>query len=162
MNFITYVLLSIKVIHYSNLFSPKAQTLKQHFSNFSSTSLGGNMERFASYLLQQQSFYPLHPPDPSMCIDLELLEQFGMMNITPHILLLPSNFNHFIKVVFYSFVYFYSHLMFIYFQNIAGCVVINPERLTKGYVAGSFARIEIHPCKTNLLCNDIACQVVRI
>lgn len=47
-------------------------------------------------------------------------------------------------------------------QNVNGCVTINPERLAKGYVAGTFARLEIHPTEANSLCNDIACQVVRI
>lgn len=30
-----------------------------------------------------------------------------------------------------------------FFQNIYGCLVVNPEKLTKGQVGGNFARVEV-------------------
>lgn len=65
---------------------------------FSSSQSVDRMTTFVSYILGQRSFYPLYPPDASMNVDHDLLDQFGMLQNTPHVLLLPSNFNGFIKV----------------------------------------------------------------
>ncbi|XP_023023808.2 DNA polymerase alpha subunit B [Leptinotarsa decemlineata] len=101
------------------------------------------MGRMASHILNQHSFYPLYPPFKGMCIDHELLEQFGTLECKPHVLILPSNLKNFIK-------------------NIQDCLVINPERLTKGYVAGTYARLEINPGNTNSICDRTSCQILRI
>ncbi|KAG5890210.1 hypothetical protein JTB14_028752 [Gonioctena quinquepunctata] len=101
------------------------------------------MGRMASHLLNQHSFYPLYPPSKGMCIDHDLLEQFGTLQCKPHILILPSNLRHFIK-------------------NIQDCLVINPERLTKGYVAGTFARIELSPGTSRSICDHVSCQILRV
>lgn len=64
---------------------------------------GDRMSRLASHLLKQKCFYPLYPADDDICIDIELLYQYGIMNVKPHILILPSNFMFFAKVslIFY-------------------------------------------------------------
>ncbi|XP_049817799.1 DNA polymerase alpha subunit B isoform X2 [Aethina tumida] len=99
--------------------------------------------RLASHLLQQQSFYPLYPPSKDMCIDHELLEQHGFIEYIPHILILPSTLRYFIK-------------------NISGCLVINPERSTKGYGAGTFAKVEIKSGTSNSICSRASCQILRV
>ncbi|CAH0551256.1 unnamed protein product [Brassicogethes aeneus] len=101
------------------------------------------LARLASHLLNQQSFYPLYPPNSEMNVDHELLEQHGIFECIPHILILPSTLRHFIK-------------------NINGCLVINPERTTKGYGAGTFSRLEINPGSSTSICNRSSCQVLRV
>ncbi|CAG9813402.1 unnamed protein product [Phaedon cochleariae] len=101
------------------------------------------MGRMASHILNQHSFYPLYPPLKDMCIDHELLEQFGALHCKPHILVLPSNLRHFIK-------------------NIQDCLVVNPERVTKGYVAGTFARIEISQGSSKSVCDRASSQILRV
>lgn len=114
---------------------------KQEFCNVQG---GDRISRLASHLLCQQSFYPLYPPDEDVCLDYELMQQHGMINIIPNLLILPSNLRYFIKYV-------------------NGCVVINPERITKGYVGGTFSRIEIFPTTSNTLLSDsIVAQIVRV
>ncbi|XP_067008644.2 DNA polymerase alpha subunit B isoform X2 [Anabrus simplex] len=100
--------------------------------------------RLASHILSQQCFYPLYPPAEDMPLDLTLLEQYGHLGFTPHILVLPSDLRYFIKELF-------------------GCVVINPERLAKGMVGGSFARLEISPpLSDNWSASNICGQVIKI
>uniref|UniRef100_A0A0E9WT40 DNA polymerase alpha subunit B n=1 Tax=Anguilla anguilla TaxID=7936 RepID=A0A0E9WT40_ANGAN len=71
----------------------------------------------------------------------------GQMPVTPDVLLVPSELRYFIK-------------------DVIGCVCINPGRLTKGQVGGTYGRLLIqqgpslaegkrqNPC--------VACQVVKI
>ncbi|GLV42254.1 DNA polymerase alpha subunit 2 [Carabus blaptoides fortunei] len=88
------------------------------------------MERFISHILAQQCFYPLYPsqsvPGARINVDQGLLVKHGKLPVVPHILILPSNFGYFVK-------------------NVNGCIVINPERLAKGNVGGTFACIDVHP-----------------
>ncbi|KAL1110259.1 hypothetical protein AAG570_008336 [Ranatra chinensis] len=91
-----------------------------------SKSEGNRLGRLAGHLLQQCSFYPLYPPDPDVILDLNLWSQYTRLPVTPHILVTPSGLHHFIKVV-------------------EGCIVVNPERLAKGLVGGTFASIEVRP-----------------
>lgn len=58
--------------------------------------------RYASHILKQRCFYPLYPPDEEMCIDHEMLDKFGTLKVTPHIMILPSSFRYFIKVIYPS------------------------------------------------------------
>nr|CAD7401440.1 unnamed protein product [Timema poppensis] len=87
---------------------------------------GDRLGRLASHVLAQQYFYPLYPPEESLNVDLELLEKHTHLGVTPHVLILPSDLRSFIK-------------------DINGCVVVNPERLAKGVVGGSFARLVVNP-----------------
>merc|ERR1719510_643395 len=85
---------------------------------------GDRMRRLATHLLQQRSFYPLYPPSEEINIDFELLESLGEIEVQPHILITPSDLNHF-------------------FKDIDGGLVINPTRLTKGAGGGVFARLAV-------------------
>ncbi|KAJ8925620.1 hypothetical protein NQ315_009464 [Exocentrus adspersus] len=117
-----------------------------HFETYQDKQPAGpvdRMGRLASHLLNQHSFYPLYPPHKGICLDHELFEQYGVMECKPHILILPSNLRHFIK-------------------NIEDCLVINPERLTKGYVAGTFARISVDPGSSQSVCNRSVCEIVLL
>ncbi|KAK5648246.1 hypothetical protein RI129_003138 [Pyrocoelia pectoralis] len=100
------------------------------------------ISRLASHLLCQQSFYPIYPPNEDVCIDYELLEQHGTISFIPNILILPSSLRYFVKYI-------------------NGCVVINPERVTKGYVGGTFCRIEVAP-KTSTVSDNVVAQIIRI
>lgn len=60
---------------------------------------GDRMSSMASHVLKQRCFYPLYPVDEDVCVDLELLYQYGTMDVVPHILILPSNFTFFAKVI---------------------------------------------------------------
>ncbi|XP_060534096.1 DNA polymerase alpha subunit B [Cylas formicarius] len=120
-----------------------------HISNYEifldkTTSLSSDrMGRIAAHLLKQESFYPLDPPHKDMCIDHTFLERYGNMEVKPHMLILPSNLRNFVK-------------------NIDDCLVINPERLTKGYGGGTFARLEIQPGTSASICNRSICQILKI
>ncbi|KAF2900356.1 hypothetical protein ILUMI_05838 [Ignelater luminosus] len=110
----------------------------------SSSQSGDRMSRLASHLISQQSFYPLFPADKELCVDHELLEQHAVMDVIPHILMVPSNLRYFMK-------------------QINGCTVINPERLTKGYVGGTFCQIQVFPSVAGEpLTDNIVAKVVRI
>jgi hypothetical protein len=57
--------------------------------------------RIAGHILRQQSFYPLYPPAEEMNLDLELWARYASLEVTPHILILPSDLRCFIKVNYY-------------------------------------------------------------
>ena len=81
---------------------------------------GDRMSRLASHLLQQGSFYPLYPPSEEVNIDIEKLESFALMEQAPHVLILPSDLNNFVR-------------------DVRGTTVINPGRLTKGVGPGTYS-----------------------
>merc|ERR1712133_186438 len=60
---------------------------------------GDRMARLASHLLTQGSFYPLYPPSEDINIDLEKLEHLALIDQTPHVMLLPSDLNTFVRDV---------------------------------------------------------------
>ncbi|KAB0805206.1 hypothetical protein PPYR_02176 [Photinus pyralis] len=108
------------------------------------TQGGDRISRLASHLLCQQSFYPLYPPNEDVFIDYELLEQHAGINFIPNILIVPSSLRYFIKYI-------------------NGCVVINPERITKGYVGGTFCRMEVAPqVSSGSLSDSVVAQIIRI
>uniref|UniRef100_A0A6P7EZK2 DNA polymerase alpha subunit B n=1 Tax=Diabrotica virgifera virgifera TaxID=50390 RepID=A0A6P7EZK2_DIAVI len=120
-----------------------------HMSNYElhfdkeSVIKSGRMERMISHLLNQKQIYPLCPAHKELNVDQILLQQFGTLSVKPHILVLPSNLKNFVK-------------------EVNDCLVINPERLTKGLEAGTFARVEIEPGKSRSLCNRAAVQILRV
>uniref|UniRef100_A0A8C5AQ50 DNA polymerase alpha subunit B n=1 Tax=Gadus morhua TaxID=8049 RepID=A0A8C5AQ50_GADMO len=93
------------------------------------------------------SYYPLYPPVEDMNMDYEKFQSYGQMPLTPDVLVVPSELRYFIK-------------------EVIGCVCVNPGRLTKGQVGGTYSRLLIQrssqsedgqrasPCLT--------CQVVKI
>ncbi|PNF26857.1 hypothetical protein B7P43_G16276 [Cryptotermes secundus] len=96
--------------------------------------------RIAGHILSQQSFYPLYPPAEEMNLDLELWANYAVLEVTPHILILPSDLRCFVK-------------------NLNGCVIVNPERLAKGLVGGNFARLEVSCAKGDV---NVNAQIVKI
>lgn len=100
---------------------------KEEIFHYSDTEIRPDrLSRLASYIIQQRHFYPLVPPDDEMSLDYHLWLKYGRLNIIPHLLILPSDLHYFMKIIH-------------------GCLVINPERLTKVNIGGTFARIEVLP-----------------
>ncbi|XP_071974417.1 DNA polymerase alpha subunit B [Engystomops pustulosus] len=114
-----------------------------------SSGIAGAPDRFSrilKHILTQRSYYPLYPPHEEINIDYEAHYSYAVMPITPDVFIIPSDLRFFIK-------------------DISGCICINPGRLTKGVVGGTYARFlvkkETHdtaerksPC--------ISAQVVKI
>ncbi|KAF7695532.1 DNA polymerase alpha subunit B [Silurus meridionalis] len=103
--------------------------------------------RIMKHMLTQRSYYPLYPPAEEVNMDYERFQQYGQLPLTPDILIVPSELRYFIK-------------------DVIGCVCINPARLTKGQVGGTYGRLliqqnpvheegkRVSPC--------IAAQVVKV
>ncbi|KAJ8713937.1 hypothetical protein PYW08_007557 [Mythimna loreyi] len=106
-----------------------------------STGMGGDkLSRLAGHILMQQTYYPLWPPAQGLSVDAALWAAHAQMSCIPHVLVLPSNFRYFVK-------------------EVNGCVVVNPEHLTKGTGGGTFARLRIASDNDD---KRIAAQIVRI
>ncbi|XP_008324900.1 DNA polymerase alpha subunit B [Cynoglossus semilaevis] len=90
-------------------------------------SCGTASDRFSrilKHILIQRSYYPLFPPAEEVNMDYEKFQQFGQMPLTPDILIIPSELRYFVK-------------------DVVGCVCVNPGRLTKGHVGGTYGRLLI-------------------
>ncbi|XP_029021733.1 DNA polymerase alpha subunit B [Betta splendens] len=90
-------------------------------------SSGTGSERFSrilKHILTQRSYYPLYPPVEDVNMDYEKFQSFGQMPLTPDVLIIPSELRYFIK-------------------DVVGCVCVNPGRLTKGQVGGTYGRLLI-------------------
>lgn len=113
-------------------------------------SYGTGSDRFSrilKHMLTQRSYYPLYPPVEEVNMDYEKFQSFGQMPLTPDVLVLPSELRYFVK-------------------DVVGCVCVNPGRLTKGQVGGTYGRLliqrsdatddgkRVNPC--------LAAQVVKI
>ncbi|XP_046401984.1 DNA polymerase alpha subunit B isoform X2 [Ischnura elegans] len=101
--------------------------------------------RLARHLIHQRNYYPLYPPALGVNLDMKLWSQMCTMPVTPHILILPSDLRGFIK-------------------DVDDCIVMNPERLTKGVVGGSFAKFEVRPLEISepSLLSNVKAQIVKI
>ncbi|EDO41269.1 predicted protein [Nematostella vectensis] len=82
--------------------------------------------RLVKHILHQHSFYPLNPPNEEVNVDYERLSHHGTLPCSPDLLVLPSDLRYFTK-------------------NILGSLCVNPGRLAKGQVGGTYARILIQP-----------------
>lgn len=80
--------------------------------------------RILKHMLCQRSFYPLYPPVEEVNMDYEKFQMYGQMPLSPDVLIVPSELRYFIK-------------------EVIGCVCINPGRLTKGQVGGTYGRLLI-------------------
>ncbi|XP_043931676.1 DNA polymerase alpha subunit B [Protopterus annectens] len=112
-----------------------------------SSSSGGSdrFSRILKHILTQRSYYPLYPPAEEVNIDYESFQSFAQMTVRPDVFIVPSELRYFIK-------------------DVIGCICMNPGRLTKGQVGGTYGRLYIRrmavreehqsPC--------IAAQVVKI
>ncbi|XP_022362486.1 DNA polymerase alpha subunit B isoform X3 [Enhydra lutris kenyoni] len=105
------------------------------------------LSRILKHILTQRSYYPLYPPQEDMAIDYENFYTYAQLPVTPDVFIIPSELKYFVK-------------------DVLGCVCVNPGRLTKGQVGGTFGRLFLRrqpaaggegrrsPC--------VAAQVVRI
>ena len=103
------------------------------------------LSRLTKHVITQHSYYPLYPPSEEVNVDYEQLEMYAKLPITPHVLVTPSELRYFVK-------------------DIVGCCCVNPGRLAKGQVGGTFARLLIEPPKNNAsnLSGHVAAEIVRI
>ena len=102
---------------------------------------GDRMSRLASHLLQQGSMYPLYPPSEDVNLDLEKLEQFSLLDESPHVMLLPSDLATFVR-------------------EIGDTTVINPGRLTKGPGPGTFSVFRMRLRESGNL--ETSAEIIRI
>lgn len=113
-------------------------------------SCGTGSDRFSrilKHILTQRSYYPLYPPVEEVNMDYEKFQNYGQMPLTPDVLIVPSELRYFIK-------------------DVVGCVCVNPGRLTKGQVGGTYCRLLIQrrpsSGETKRLSPCLAAQVVKI
>lgn len=105
--------------------------------------------RLVKHILHQHSYYPLHPPAEDVNVDYEQFEKYALLPYNPDILILPSDLRYFAK-------------------ETLGCLCINPGRLTKGLVGGTYAKVWVKPSPIHedklsspILSSSVA-QVIRI
>ncbi|XP_062456792.1 DNA polymerase alpha subunit B [Rhea pennata] len=111
----------------------------------SSSGISDRFTRILKHVLTQRSYYPLYPPAEEMNVDYENFYSYAALPVTPDVLVAPSELRYFVK-------------------DVLGCVCVNPGRLTKGQVGGTYGRLYVRrsegegerksPC--------VAAQVVRI
>ncbi|XP_056238983.1 DNA polymerase alpha subunit B [Seriola aureovittata] len=113
-------------------------------------SCGTGSDRFSrilKHMLTQRSYYPLYPPVEEVNMDYEKFQSFGQMPLTPDVLIIPSELRYFVK-------------------DVVGCVCVNPGRLTKGQVGGTYGRLLIQRSATSedgkRVSPCLAAQVVKI
>ncbi|XP_046875577.1 DNA polymerase alpha subunit B [Hypomesus transpacificus] len=80
--------------------------------------------RILKHMICQRSYYPLYPPVEEVNLDYEKFRFYGQMPVCPDVLIVPSELRYFIK-------------------DVMGCVCVNPGRLTKGQVGGTYGRLLI-------------------
>ncbi|KAK2489615.1 hypothetical protein MC885_010279 [Smutsia gigantea] len=112
-----------------------------------SSGTSDRFSRILKHILTQRSYYPLYPPQEDMAIDYENFCAYAQLPVTPDILIVPSELRHFVK-------------------DILGCVCVNPGRLTKGQVGGTFGRLYFRRQQTaegeKRQSPCVSAQVVRI
>ncbi|XP_061783829.1 DNA polymerase alpha subunit B isoform X3 [Nerophis lumbriciformis] len=113
-------------------------------------SCGTGPDRFSrivKHMLTQRSYYPLHPPADELNMDYEKFHSFGRMPLTPDVLVIPSEMRYFVK-------------------DVIGCVCINPGRLTKGQVGGTYGRLMVKRTSASAdkkrVSPCLAAQVVKV
>jgi len=93
---------------------------------------GTRLTRIAQHLIQQRSYYPLFPAAKGASLDLSKAKQWEMP-IQPDILIVPSKLASFARSVAES------------------TIVVNPGELTKNTTGGTYAVMDVHPMKRELL-----------
>lgn len=81
--------------------------------------------------MEQGSYYPLYPPAESVCLDSQNLEKLQMKKFAPNILITPSDFVPFVKLV-------------------GNTLCINPGKVSKGN-SGTFSKIIMPPYQGDFL-----------
>ncbi|XP_025911505.1 DNA polymerase alpha subunit B [Apteryx rowi] len=115
----------------------------------SSSGISDRFTRILKHVLTQRSYYPLYPPAEEMNVDYETFYSHAALPVTPDVLVAPSELRYFVK-------------------DVLGCVCVNPGRLTKGQVGGTYGRLYVRRCgggddaegRRRSPC--VAAQVVRI
>ena len=93
---------------------------------------GSRLRRISQHMVQQQSFYPLFPPNKS--VNLDLKQQDGWrMPCQPDVLIVPSKLSPFCAPIL-------EHTM-----------AVNPGHLTKATTGGTYSLMKIHPMKKEKL-----------
>lgn len=112
----------------------------------SSSGPSDRFSRILKHVLTQRSYYPLYPPSEEINIDYESFYNHAQMHVTPDVFIVPSELRYFIK-------------------DVIGCVCVNPGRLTKGQVGGTYGRLFIKredPGTEKRKSPCISAQVVKI
>ncbi|CAD5119859.1 DgyrCDS8443 [Dimorphilus gyrociliatus] len=100
--------------------------------------------RVLKHILQQKQFYPLNPPHHDINIEYEMLEYYGKISVTPHILITPSDLKYFIK-------------------EINGTLCINPGRLARGNAGGTYGKALLKgDAKSKLNLETMRFEIIRI
>ncbi|XP_074932755.1 DNA polymerase alpha subunit B [Phalacrocorax aristotelis] len=111
----------------------------------SSSGISDRFTRILKHILTQRSYYPLYPPSEELNVDYESFYSYSSLPVTPDVLVTPSELRYFVK-------------------DVLGCVCINPGRLTKGQVGGTYGRLYLQreDTKGERKSPCVAAQVVRI
>ena len=107
---------------------------------------GDRMARLVAHIPGQRSAYPLYPPARDACVDAALATHLTV-DVTPDVMLLPSDLNPFAKIVPREA----AHAAAANAPPLAGedasaedaFVAVNPGRLAKGNVGGTLARVYV-------------------
>jgi len=86
--------------------------------------MNDRISRLVQHIFTQHSYYPLYPPHPDITVDVEHFDVYGRLAVTPHLMILPSDLRCFIK-------------------EVGSTVCVNPGRMAKGQVGGTYARVLI-------------------
>ncbi|XP_028396086.1 DNA polymerase alpha subunit B-like [Dendronephthya gigantea] len=101
------------------------------------------MGRLVRNILTQQCYYPLFPPSEEVCVDYEVFSEHAQLPYQPDVFLVPSDLRYFVK-------------------NVMGCLSINPGRLTKGLVGGTYTRLLLKREGCRPVADTSLCQIVKI
>ncbi|KAM6288771.1 LOW QUALITY PROTEIN: DNA polymerase alpha subunit B [Aegotheles albertisi] len=103
-----------------------AEEISSSFSPAAPSGVSDRFTRILKHVLTQRSYYPLYPPSEELNVDYEAFYTYASLPVTPDVLVTPSELRYFVK-------------------DVLGCVCINPGRLTKGQVGGTYARLYLQP-----------------
>ncbi len=93
---------------------------------------GSRLRRISQHMIQQQSYYPLFPPNKS--VNLDLKQQDGWrMPCRPDVLIVPSRLTPFCAPI------------------LGSTMAVNPGHLTKGTTGGTYSLMSIDPIKKEKL-----------
>lgn len=93
---------------------------------------GSRMRRISQHMIQQQSYYPLFPPNKSVNLDVKQQEGWKMP-CRPDVLMVPSRLTPFCAPI------------------IGSTIAVNPGHLAKGTTGGTYAVMEINPMQREKL-----------
>jgi DNA polymerase alpha subunit B len=105
------------------------------------------ISRLVQHVLTQQTYYPLYPPHPDVPLDLEHFDIYCRLPVAPHILVLPSDLRCFIK-------------------DVGPTVCVNPGRMAKGQVGGTFTRLNVSALRgtndNHSIISSVQAEIIRI